>query len=597
MIDLSEFKDLFASEAQEHLETMNSGLLLLERDPQDRDALEGVFRAAHTLKGVAATMGYQELAHVAHTFEDLLDELREGRQALTPALADVLFSAVDTLKTLLADALADRSPSIDVEAWTADFKRRAEEAAATPPEDSTAPTPPATSEAPAASPTPPAPSTTSPRAASPTAVTSVRPPALPQTIRVHTRHLDALLNLVAELVISRSRLWRIQERYRLLELQEALEHHDRLLSELRDTVLETRMVPVGQVFNRFPRMVRDLLRERGKEADFVIEGQDIELDRTVLERVSDPILHLLRNAVDHGIEPPEERERKGKPRRGKIWLRARRERESVIIEVSDDGRGMDRARIVETAIQRGVISAEEAQTLSDQQALQLICHPGFSTAERITEVSGRGVGMDVVQREIEALHGNLSIETIPGEGTTFRLRLPLTLAIIQALLVTVGAETYAIPLSQVERTLEVFPQHVTQVQRWELTTDEEGRALPLIDTATLLDVPGHRPPAESRYAVVVGQGRERVGLVVDQLLGQEEIVIRPLPASLADIPGLAGASILGEGQAILILDALSLCASGHAKGPARTGRASEDQVEMAGIEPASEEFDQGPLQA
>lgn len=571
MIDLSEFKDLFASEAQEHLETMNTGLLLLERDPQDRDALEGVFRAAHTLKGVAATLGYQELAYVAHTFEDLLDELREGEQVLTPALADVLFSAVDTLKRLLADALADRPASVDAEAWAEEFKRRANQtAAATSPQTPSEPVRPAAEGAPR----PPsqfAPST-APKAptevpASHTASTHPAPqeakpqrPTLPQTIRIHTRHLDTLLNLVAELVISRSRLWRIQERHRLPDLQEALEQHDRLLGELRDTVLETRMVPVGQVFNRFPRMVRDLLREHGKEADFIIEGKDIELDRTILERISDPILHLLRNAVDHGIEPPEERERKGKPRRGRIWLRTCRERESVIIEVEDDGRGMDRAHIKETAVRQGVVAAEEAEALSDQQTLLLICHPGFSTAEQVTEVSGRGVGMDVVQREVEALHGSLSIETEPGRGTTFRLRLPLTLAIIQALLVTVGEETYAIPLSQVERTLEVLPEHISRLQRWQLITDETGRVLPLLDTAELLEVPTPpSPSAEPRYAVVVGQGRERVGLVVDQLLGQEEIVIRPLPSSLADIPGLAGASIPGEGQVILIVDALGLC--------------------------------------
>jgi len=555
VIDMSEFKELFASEAQEHLETMNSGLLLLERNPQDSHTLEGVFRAAHTMKGIAATMGYQELAHVAHTFEDLLDELRKGEQALTPALADVLFSAVDTLKTLLADALADRPSSVDAEAWAEDFRRRAAAAAAS--EFPPAPDRSVTPEAPAEAPRPPEP----PAAPAPPVPQEPGPqrPTLPQTIRIHTRHLDALLNLVAELVISRSRLWRIQERYQLPDLQEALEQHDRLLGKLRDTVLGTRMVPVGQVFNRFPRMVRDLLRQRGKEADFILEGKDIELDRTILERVSDPILHLLRNAVDHGIEPPEERERMGKPRRGTIRLRARRERESVIIEVSDDGRGLDRHHIVETAIQCGLITPEEAEALSEHQTFLLICHPGFSTAQQVTEVSGRGVGMDVVQREMEALHGSLSIETEPGKGTTFRLRLPLTLAIIQALLVTVGEETYAIPLTQVERTLEVIPQCTSQVQQWQLITDGMGKPFPLLDMAELLDVPQPRSSAsEPRYAVVVGEGRERVGLMVDGLLGQEEIVIRPLPPILADIPGLAGASILGEGQVILILDALNL---------------------------------------
>ncbi|RME86169.1 MAG: chemotaxis protein CheA [Caldilineae bacterium] len=557
MIDLSEFKDLFASEAEEYLEIMNTGLLRLEDSPQDHEALKEVFRAAHSLKGVAATMGYQELAHAAHTLEDLLDELRAGKMILSPALADVLFSGVDTLKSILADVLADRPVSLDVEAWVRDFGQQAERAgSATLVQTGKGPGPVSTPDASAPAPSP-APSgvPTPPTAGGPQA-------SLPQTIRIRTRHLDALLNLVAELVINRSRLWRIEERHHLPDLREALERHDRLLGELRDTVLETRMVPVGQVFNRFPRMVRDLLRERGKEAEFVVEGREIELDRTILERISDPVLHLLRNAVDHGMESPDERERLGKPRRGTIRLCARRERESVIIEVSDDGKGLAREAIVETAIQRGLVTEGEAESMSDQQALLLICRPGFSTASRVTEVSGRGVGMDVVRREVEALHGNLSITTVPGQGTTFRLRVPLTLAIVQALLVGVKGETYAIPLSQVERTLEVFPQQTSQVQRWEITTDEAGEPLLLVEMAGLLETPVHNgsPADASRYAVVVGQGRERVGLVVDRLLGREEIVIRPLPPSLADLPGLAGASILGDGQVILILDALGLCA-------------------------------------
>ncbi|MBS1253835.1 MAG: Chemotaxis protein CheA [Anaerolineales bacterium] len=377
---------------------------------------------------------------------------------------------------------------------------------------------------------------------------------------MNTRYVDDLLNLVAELVISRSRLWRIQQRHALPDLTEALEHHDRLLGDLRDIVLQTRMVPVAQVFNRFPRMVRDLLWERGKEADFQIEGSEIELDRTVLEEVSDPLLHLLRNAVDHGLEPPDERERRGKSRRGAVQLSARRERESVVVEVRDDGRGLDRDRIVETAIQRGLIGHTEAEELSDQQALMLICHPGFSTAQRVTEVSGRGVGMDVVRRQIESLHGSLYIDTQTGAGSTFRLRLPLTLAIIQALLVAVEDEVYAIPLNQVERTLEIEPGQTKHIQRWQMISDGDAKALPLLELRELLGTPtgNGADRAGLAYAVVVGEDRDRVGLVVDELVTQEEIVIRPLPPALSSIPGLTGASILGEGQVVLILDVPNL---------------------------------------
>ncbi len=541
-LDLSEFKDLFAAEAQEHLDAMNAGLLVLERNPQDQAALANVFRAAHTLKGIAATMGYHDLARLAHALEDRLDVLRQGEGRLTAPLADMLFQGVDALRTLVDDALADRPPSVDVDGWVARLAGEALTPEETPTE---------------ATPTTPEPSP------EPVESRQSAPPPAPDwhnTVRVSTRHLDKLLNAVAELITSRSHLWRIQELYNLPDLREALERHDRLLANLRDAVLETRMVPIAHTFNRFPRMVRDLLREHGKEADFIIEGHDIELDRTILERIGDPLMHLLRNAVDHGIEPPEERERAGKPRRGIIRLRAWRDRESVIIEVSDDGRGLDKQRILEKAIERGLISPKEAADLPEHQVYMLICAPGFSTATEVTDVSGRGVGMDVVRREVEALHGSLSIESTPGQGTTFRLRLPLTLAIIQALLIRVGGEMYALPISQVERTLEVRPEHITQVQRWSLITDAQGKALPLVPLGQVLAVPGHHPTATG-YAIVVGEKRNRVGLLVDELLGQEEIVIRPLPSILGPVPGIAGASILGEGQVILILDVITLLQS------------------------------------
>lgn len=538
MMDLSEFKDIFLAEAQEHVEALNAGLLALERNSNDEEALAETFRAAHSLKGAAATMGYEDLARLAHTLEDRLEALRQGTVSLTPALADLLFRTVDILNGLLADIAADRPTSFDVDEWIHSLRGADVDS-----EDASRVAGSATV------------STEETQASLPGS-TEV---SIPQTIRVNTQHLDALLNVVAELIVSRSHLWRVQEMHNLGDLKEALEKHDRLLSELRDAVLQTRMVPVVHIFNRFPRMVRDLLRERGKEADFLIEGHDIELDRTILERMRDPLTHLLRNAVDHGIEPPEERERIGKPRRGRIWLRALRERESVVIEVADDGRGLSREVILQKALRLGLVTPSEAEEMSDPQVFRLICEPGFSTAERVTDVSGRGIGMDVVLREVEALHGSLTIESEPGKGTTFRVRLPLTLAIIQALLVQVGKETYAIPLSQVDRTMEVLQETITHIQKWQVITDEHRHALPLVSLADLLEVPDHaRRTGRVQYAVVVGEERHRVGLLVDRLVRQEEIVIRPLPAILGSVPGIAGASILGEGQVILILDVAHL---------------------------------------
>ncbi len=553
-MDLSEFKDIFLAEAQEHVETLNTGLLDLEREPQNEEALAKTFRAAHSLKGAAATMGYEDVARLAHALEDRLDALRQGKCQLTSDLADLLFRAVDVLNNLLSDIAANRSTEINVDEWIHMLEQIGKPGEPKEPQSTTKP-PVSESDNTSEVKTP------TKQEETPEEDTRILPNHTnqPQTIRVNTRHLDALLNVVAELIVSRSHLWRVQETHNLPDLKEALEKHDRLLSELRDAVLQTRMVPVAHIFNRFPRMVRDLLREHGKEAEFIIEGHDIELDRTILERMRDPLTHLLRNAVDHGIEPPEERERAGKPRRGRIWLRAHRERESVVIEVADDGRGLRREDIVRKAVQQGLITPAEAEEMSDAQVFRLICEPGFSTADQVTSVSGRGVGMDVVLREVEALHGSLTIESEPGKGTTFRVRLPLTLAIIQALLVRVGQETYAIPLSQVERTLEVLPESVTEVQKWKVITDEHSHALPLISLADLLEVPEHaRTNNHIQYAVVVGEERHRVGLLVDRLVRQEEIVIRPLPAILGSVPGIAGASILGEGQIILILDVTHL---------------------------------------
>ncbi len=543
MMDLSEFKDIFLAEAQEHVETLNTGLLTLEREPQNEQALAETFRAAHSLKGAAATMGYEEITQLAHALEDRLDALRRGKDRFTSELADLLFQAVDVLNRLLDDIATNTPSHMNVEEWVQKLKHADVSSPLTPPPSEKN----STSE----------PET--PRDPERDTQSATYYTALPQTIRVNTRHLDALLNVVAELIVSRSHLWRVQETHNLPDLKEALEKHDRLLSELRDAVLQTRMVPVAHIFNRFPRMVRDLLRERGKEAEFIIEGHDIELDRTILERMRDPLTHLLRNAVDHGIESPEERERQGKPRQGHIWLRAHRERESVAIEIADDGRGLNREEILRKAIQQGLVTPAEAEEMNNAQIFRLICEPGFSTAKEVTNVSGRGVGMDVVLREVEALHGSLTIESEPGKGTTFRVRLPLTLAIIQALLVQVSKETYAIPLSQVERTLEVWPEAVTEVQQWKVITDEHQHALPLVSLADLLDVPDHEQTNGSiQYAVVVGEERHRVGLLVGRLVRQEEIVIRPLPPILGSVPGIAGASILGEGQIILVLDVTHL---------------------------------------
>ncbi|HIC93043.1 MAG TPA: chemotaxis protein CheA, partial [Anaerolineae bacterium] len=500
MIDMSQFKGLFIEEAKEHLQDLNQALLQLEKEPSDVEPLNEIFRLAHTIKGMAATMGYEDMARLAHAMEDLLDELRQGKLEVRAELFDLLFGCLDALEAMLEDIVAERESRIDVEGMVA--KLEAYRAPAEP--------------------------TAAPKEAAPAEVAPRPAPTLPQWVRINVRHLDSLMALVEELVINRSWLTRIQAQYDIPALKEALEQHGRILADLRDTVLNARMVPVAQIFDRFPRMVRDLLKREGKEAEFIIEGREIELDRTILEQISDPLVHLLRNAVDHGIETPEEREKAGKPRTGTIRLAAWRERDQVIIEVSDDGRGMDPKKIAEAAVARGLVASEEVGEMSDGEVLMLICHPQFSTTADVTRVSGRGVGMDVVRRTVEALRGSLEILSTPEVGSTFRLRLPLTLAIVKALLVRVGSETYAIPSSYVERAVAVEPRQIKPVQRHRVILLDE--AIPVLRLGELLQVPGGG--GDSRYVVVVGRDHQRVGLAVDSLLGQEEIVIKSLPGLL-----------------------------------------------------------------
>ena len=522
-IDMSQFKELFIEEAQEHLQALNQALLQLEKEPSNVEPLNEIFRLAHTVKGMAATMGYDDMARLAHTMEDLLDELRQGKLEVRAELFDLLFECLDVLEAMLEDIVAGREGRLDLEAILG--KLEAYKTSAEPP--------------------------VALKEAAPVEAAPTKPaPTLPKWVRINVRHLDSLMTLVEELVINRSWLTRIQAQYDIPALKEALEQHERILADLRDTVLNARMVPAAQIFDRFPRMVRDLLKQEGKEAELIIEGREIELDRAILEEISDPLVHLLRNAVDHGIEPPEEREKANKPRVGTIWLRAWRERDQVIIEVSDDGRGMDLKRIVETAVARELVTPEEAKGMSDGEVLMLICHPQFSMTAKVTTVSGRGVGMDVVKRVIESLRGSLEILSTPGKGSTFRLRLPLTLAIIKALLVQTGPETYAIPSSYIEQTLSIELRQVKPIQRHEVIILDEP--IPIFRLSEMLQVPGGG--GDSRYVVVVRKNHHRMGLAVDTLLGQEEIVIKSLPGFLGKIKGLAGAAILGEGQVVLILD-------------------------------------------
>ena len=373
-------------------------------------------------------------------------------------------------------------------------------------------------------------------------------------MRVDIEKLDNLMNLVGELVINKVRLEQIGTTNRMPELTETLEQMDRVTTDLQNVVMKVRMVPVSQVFNRFPRMVRDIAKELNKDINLTVEGEETELDRTVIDEIGDPLMHLLRNSLDHGVEHPDDREKKGKPRTGEVGLIARHEGNNVVIMVTDDGAGIDAEKIRAKAVEKGLYTQEEADALSDTDAVRIIFAPGFSTADHITDISGRGVGMDVVRSKIESLGGHVDVETKIDEGSVFKIKLPLTLAIIQALLVKVQEEMYAIPLGSIDSTINIHPDDIKTVQNQAVIV-LRGQIIPIINLSTALQVP--RTTEEDNddiFVVVVYVGERKAGIVVDNLIGQQEIVIKTLGKLLSGLKIFSGATVLGDGRVALILD-------------------------------------------
>jgi len=706
-MDISQYKDLFITEAQEHLDALNKFLLQLENDPNNLDVVTEIFRSAHTLKGMSATMGYDQLTELAHEMENLLEHLRTGDTPVTTNVVDTLFSCFDTLGAIINSIAEDRPEQIDFSGLVSEIRSVTEgpvteepvapasgeaDKAVSPPavleepsaeaevakREATAPpaTEPKATVPPVSEPKPPLPPVTEPEAATlelddtdmrkysvipgmrilrltveldrECLLKSVRVfmvfkklaqlgevlgslPAVEaledekfestfqvavatremgervekallaiaeiagvkidvlhestqearpsggaaaegatdkaaavlqaarrtQSVRVNITRLDTLMNLVGELVINRTRLTQIAHGFDLPELREALDQTSRLTAELQDEVMKTRMVPVEHVFNRFPRMVRDLARTEYKEIDFVVEGKEIELDRTILDEISDPLIHMIRNAVDHGIAIPEKRVKQGKPARGTVKLSAYRDRNYVAIEVYDDGEGIDPARVFDRAVAKGLMSEDERRTLTDDDVLRVLCLPGFSTSEQVSGVSGRGVGMDAVKSKAEALGGFVLLAFAPGLGTTVTLKLPLTLAIVQALMVEVAGETYAVPLGTVRETHVISPEDIKTVQSHEaiFLRDE---TIPLLRLDRLLECSVQLNGAEQFPVVITEIGPRLIALGVHSLIGQQEIVISALDKFLKRVEGFAGATILGTGRVALILDIPSL---------------------------------------
>lgn len=534
-MDMSQYFGLFISEAREHVRKIAELTLLLEANPDDRSTIDALFRSAHSIKGMAASMSFSAIAELAHKMEDLMDRVRHGLP-VDATLFDLLLAGADHLSAMIDDLENGGTGS-------GNTARIVERIIAYSPMEKEFQVPVTDGDAAAAD----VPGREEP------AGTFLEPWDVPQTVRVKTDVLDSFVNTTGELITVKHRLTLFAAHCRDAGLAEAVRDLGRHLWELHDQVMAVRLIPLSAITERFPRMVRDLARSSGKEVVFTLQGVGIELDRSILELLGDPLAHILRNCVDHGIEPPAARLDAGKQAGGAVSLTVARLKDQVEITIADDGRGMDPEAIAAAAVAKGVIGKEKAASLSAHEKLMLICQPGFSTAAEITEVSGRGVGMDVVKTTLQSLGGSLSIAAEPGRGSTFLLRLPLTIAIINVLLVTVGRMTVAVPLTAVNRTLDVGRDEMACINGEEVVF-HNGEEIPLLPLRELLSMQAADEPDETASIFIAEIKGRRIGILVDKVLGHQEVFVKPLARPLSALPGLNGAAILGDGQIVFILD-------------------------------------------
>ncbi|WP_416807582.1 chemotaxis protein CheW [Bacillus safensis] len=672
-MDVNQYLDIFLDESREHLQTCNEKLLDLEKNPTDLQLVNDIFRAAHTLKGMSATMGFDDMAHLTHHLENMFDAIRNEQMIVTPESMDTMFEALDHLEAMVQSIaeggdgkrdVTEISKKLDVtgsHAEAASSVETADAAAANDldynefertvldeareqgfkcyelnvtlseacllkavrvymiferlneagevvktvpnaellesedfesefsisylskqPMDEVQKIVTAISEvekveisevsafeeaAPAEK------QEVQPeQKKEETSVPAVKAPANDapkangnngaaaggtKTIRVNIDRLDSLMNLFEELVIDRGRLEQIAKELENNELTDTVERMTRISGDLQSIILNMRMVPVETVFNRFPRMIRQLTKELNKKIELIIEGAETELDRTVIDEIGDPLLHLLRNSLDHGIESPEERVKKGKLEKGTVLLKAYHSGNHVFIEVEDDGGGINRKKVLEKALERGVITEREAETLEDHQIDSLIFAAGFSTADTISDISGRGVGLDVVKNKLESLGGSVSINSTEGQGSLFSIQLPLTLSIISVLLVKLEEETFAIPISSIIETAVIKKSDILQTHDREVI-DFRGFIVPVVYLKKQFNVPNANELEEELHIIVVRKGDKLTAFVVDSFIGQQEVVLKSLGDYLPNVFAISGATILGDGQVALIVDCNAL---------------------------------------
>lgn len=587
MLDDPEMKEIIESfivETKEILENLDVDLVELEKTPEDADLLNKIFRSFHTIKGTAGFLGLIKLQKVTHRCEDILNKLRKGEIKLDSEIMDGILNSYDKLKVLLHTIENNKNEDVDItetltilDKLIASLEGKKENIKSAPVEIEFKIE--AKAESKETTPVISAPQTEiieepleaelSDKAENGTSKTeSAATRALmgqnksESSIRVDVERLDDLLNYVSELVLGRNRLVQVQtevaaeyggEKF-ARDLADTAKHIDRMTTELQLAVMKTRMVRIGKVFNKFPRTVRDLSKETGKDIQLIINGEETELDKTLIEEINDPLVHLIRNSADHGVEKPEERIKKGKNPRGTIILSAEHEGNNIIITIQDDGKGIDPDIIKNKAVSKGLISKEKAAELSRQEIYNLIFLPGFSTAEVVTNVSGRGVGMDVVKTNVTKLRGLINIESEVNVGTKIIIKLPLTLAIIQGLLVGVGNETIVVPLNSVIEVVRVSSSEIYHLNQNEVIKIRD-LVLPLLAVDKLLyeeDMRQNR--GEFQYVVVVGLAEKKFGIKVDELVGQKEVVIKSLGHYLGSVHGISGSTIMGDGKVVMIVD-------------------------------------------
>jgi two-component system chemotaxis sensor kinase CheA len=651
---LAEYREVFLEELDEQLQLMDEVILRLEQEGETDRVVQSLFRAAHTLKGSSAAMGYEDMKQLTHEMEHLLDRVRSKQLEVTSPLIDLLFKSLDCLKGLKKDILRNDGSVTDISACVRELQifeegsgkalalhvsakpelnldcdlkiQEAEDQGhkvywvglrispdcvirgarlyvihsnlsnwgeilhSVPDIDGIG----EQGDVPlefrllyagsqslqevrdlVASLTDVADVNVEPLrtdaiiTANKATGNSDRLPgeeqnpamkSRSQTIRVSVERLDHLMNLVGELVIDHTRIHQVERTQRrrvsdesVNELGQISDHLSRIISDLQESVMKARMLPIEQLFNRFPRMIRDLSRDLGKEIDLVLEGKDTELDRTLIEEIADPLIHLIRNAIDHGIEKPEIRERTGKSRKGSLQIRAAHEDNQVVIYVEDDGAGIDPVRMKESAVTKGVIASGEADALSDREAIDLIFRPGFSTASVVSDVSGRGVGMDIVRSHIEKLNGLIDIDTTLGKGTRFKIKLPLTLAIIVGLLVKMHDQTFIIPMSNIAEIVRI-PYHDIRSVRGQSVVLLRDQVIPIVWLHVHFQIPKVEQVKSHIQLVIVGSAEKRLALAVDELLGNQEIVIKTLGSYVGKVDCIAGSTILGDGKVALILE-------------------------------------------